>query len=322
MATLEYQNLGYGITAIESWYQRPGLACCYLIESEGEVALVDTGTARTVPLIMELLEQNSIAREQVRYIIPTHVHLDHAGGSGQLMAQLPEAELVVHPYGARHMIDPSKLQAGATAVYGEKAFKQSFDTLLPIPEARVIEMEEGMELDLNGRKLQLIDTPGHARHHLTVWDELSKGLFTGDVFGNGYPELTSDRGRYLFPVTSPVQLDPPVWHQSIEKLLSCEPERVFLTHYGMIEDPKARAGQLHRDLDAYVEIANAVDSENRYVTLLEQLTAYHRKKLREHGCNITDREIEQLIGPDLVLCAQGLDVWLQRQECSYPDSLQ
>ena len=314
MATLVYQDLGYGITSIESWYQRPGLACCYLLQSEGEIALIDTGTARTAPLIMELLEQYSIGREQVRYIIPTHVHLDHAGGAGQLMAQLPEAKLVVHPFGARHLIDPAKLQAGASAVYGEEAFKRSFDTLLPIDEARVIEMEEGMELDLNARTLHLIDTPGHARHHLSVWDERSRGLFTGDVFGNGYPEFNSDKGRYLFPVTSPVQLDPPVWHQSIEKLLTYDPERVFLTHYGMIEDPKARAEQLHRDLDAYVEIAATADPENCYEDLLEQITAYHRQKLQEHGCNFSDKEIEQLIGPDLVLCAQGLEVWLQRQQ--------
>ncbi|MDH3355653.1 MAG: MBL fold metallo-hydrolase, partial [Chromatiales bacterium] len=221
---------------------------------------------------------------------------------------------VVHPYGSRHLIDPTKLQAGATAVYGEEAFKRSFDTLLPVDEARVVEMEDGMELDLNGRTLHLIDTPGHARHHLTVWDQHSKGLFTGDVFGNGYPELSSNKGRYLFPVTSPVQLDPPMWHLSVEKLLMYQPERVFLTHYGMIDNPKERAEQLHQDLDAYVEITTAsVDSENRYESLLEQLTIYHLNKIEEHGCDLSDSEIDQLIGSDLVLCAQGLEVWLQRQ---------
>lgn len=314
MATVEYQDLGYGITAIESGYHRPGLACCYLVESDGSYALIDTGTARTVPMIMALFQQRSIVREQLRYIIPTHVHLDHAGGAGQLMAEHPDAELVVHPYGARHMIDPSKLQGGATAVYGEEEFKRSFDRLLPIPEQRVIEMEEGMELDLNGRTLKLIDTPGHARHHFTVWDEHSKGHFTGDVFGNGYPELTSSSGRYLFPVTSPVQLDPPAWHQSIDKLLAYDPERVFLTHYGMLENPGERSEQLHRDLDAYVEMANNVDPENRYESLLEQITAYHHDKLKQHGCDLPESEVDRLIGLDLELCAQGVEIWLQRQE--------
>ncbi|MCW8825247.1 MAG: MBL fold metallo-hydrolase [Gammaproteobacteria bacterium] len=311
---LIYQELGFDISCIESGYQRQGLACCYMIESDGEVALIDTGTAHTVPFILELLDSKSIDREQVKYIIPTHVHLDHAGGSGQLMAQLPNANLVVHPFGSRHMIDPTKLQAGATAVYGEEAFKRSFDSLLPIDESRVIEMEEGMTLALNGRTLHLIDTPGHARHHLSVWDERSKGLFTGDVYGNGYPELTSSAGRYLFPVTSPVQLDPPVWHQSIDKLLSYKPERIFLTHYGMLENPTERAEQLHRDLDAYVQIAMSVSSENRYEQILEQITNYHRQKISEHGCSISDAELERLVGADFVLCAQGLEVWLQRQK--------
>ncbi len=311
---LVFDDLGYGITAIESGYLRRGLACCYLLESDGEAALIDTGTAHTAPFILALLEQRSIAREQVRYIIPSHVHLDHAGGSGQLMRQFPNADLVIHPFGARHMIDPTKLQAGATAVYGEEAFKDSFGTLLPIPESRVIEMEEGMELDLNGRKLLLFETPGHARHHLTVWDEQSCGLFSGDVFGNGYPELTSDKGRYLFPVTSPVQLDPPMWHQSIDKLIEYNSERVFLTHYGLLESPQSHADQLHRDLDAYVEISSSVAPENRYENILGQITTYHRKNIAAHGCNLSEGALNRLIGPDLALCAQGLEVWLQRQE--------
>ena len=316
MMTLDYKELGYGISCIESGYQRMGLACCYLLESDGQFALIDTGTARTVPMIMELLDKQSITKDQIRYIIPTHVHLDHAGGAGQLMAQCPEAELVIHPYGARHMIEPEKLQAGVIAVYGEAAFKKEFDTLLAIPAARVIEMEDGMQLNLNGRILSLIDTPGHARHHLSVWDEQSKGLFTGDVFGNGYPEINSTQGRYLMPVTSPVQLDPPVWHQSINKLLSYNPQRVYLTHYGVLETPQQCAKQLHQDLDAYVDIALSLaeSSEQRVEKMQAQLRDYHIKNIHTHGCDLSIQDIDYLIGSDLVLCAQGLEVWLQRQE--------
>ncbi|MFK5986129.1 MAG: MBL fold metallo-hydrolase [Pseudomonadota bacterium] len=314
MYELKYEELVHGITCIEGWYQSEGIACCYMVESDGEFALIDTGTARTAPSIIELLAKRGIAKEQVKYIIPTHVHLDHAGGAGQLMAQLPEAQLVVHPYGARHMIDPSKLQAGASAVYGEQPFKELFDTLLPIAEERVTEMTDGMQLDLNGRILHLIETPGHARHHLVVWDEVSQGLFTGDVFGNGYPALHSSKGRYLMPVTSPVQFDPRLWHESIEKQLSFNPERVFLTHYSMLENPRPCAEQLHRDLDAYIEIAHALKPENRYDNLLEQITDYHMENIKAHGCTLPRKEIDRLIASDIELCAQGLEVWLQRQE--------
>ena len=314
MSELKFEDVGFGITVIEGWYERDGMACSYLLESDGAAALVDTGTALVAPQILQLLEQKGIAREAVQYIIPTHVHLDHAGGAGQLMEALPNAQLIIHPYGARHMIDPSTLQAGATAVYGEERFKKSFDILLPIPESRVIEMEEGMALDLNGRTLRMLDTPGHAKHHLCVWDEQSKGLFTGDVYGNSYPELSSDKGRYLTPVTSPVQLDPPAWHASIDKLVAMNPERVFLTHYGMLEQPETRAVQLHQDLEAYVEIAQALPSEGRYEKLLEQINAYHRQQVKLHGCEVSDAELDRLIGSDNELCAQGLEVWMQRQE--------
>lgn len=314
MSELKFEDVGFGVTVIEGWYEREGMACSYLVESEGAAALIDTGTALVAPQILELLEQRGIAREDVQYIIPTHVHLDHAGGAGQLMAALPNAQLIIHPYGSRHMIDPSKLQAGATAVYGEERFKASFDTLLPIPAERVTEIEDGMELDLNGRTLRMLDTPGHAKHHLCVWDEQSKGLFTGDVYGNSYPELTTEKGRYLTPVTSPVQLDPPVWHASIDKLVAMNPERVFLTHYGMLEQPESRAEQLHRDLDAYVAMAQALPPEGRYEKLFEQVNAYHRQQVKLHGCTVSDAELDRLIGSDNELCAQGLDIWMQRQE--------
>ncbi len=314
MSELKFEDVGFGITVIEGWYEREGMACSYLLESDGAVALIDTGTARVAPHILQLLEQRNISREQVKYIIPTHVHLDHAGGAGQLMQALPNAELVIHPYGSRHMIDPSKLQAGATAVYGEERFKAAFDTLLPIPAERVIEIEDGMEIDLNGRTLRMLDTPGHAKHHLCVWDEPSKGLFTGDVYGNGYLELTSEKGRYLTPVTSPVQLEPEVWHASIDKLLALQPQRVFLTHHGMLEQPAARAEQLHRDLDAYVEMATALPPEGRYEKLLEKITDYHREQVKAHGCEVEDSELDRLIASDIELCAQGLEVWMKRQE--------
>ena len=231
------------------------------------------------------------------------------------MQALPNATLIIHPYGYRHMIDPSKLQAGATAVYGEERFKESYDTLLPIDESRVVEMSDGMQLDLNGRTLTLYDTPGHAKHHLVVWDDIAKGFFTGDVFGNSYPELCADSGkRYITPVTSPVQLEPHRWHESIRKLLEHKPERMFLTHYGKLENPMQYEDDLHADLDAYVEMVNSLEKEGRYEKLHEMIKAYHRKRVREHGCDATDEHIDFIIGSDIELCAQGLDFWKQREE--------
>lgn len=311
---LKYTNTEFGITIIEGWLEREGMACSYMLESDGDVALIDTGTARVAPLILELLEEKGIDRDRVKYIIPTHVHLDHAGGAGQLMQALPEATLVIHPFGARHMIDPSKLQAGATAVYGEARFAESYDTLLPVDQARVVEMHDGMQFDLNGRALTVFDTPGHAKHHLAVWDDLSKGFFSGDVFGNAYPEMTTDKGCYLTPVTSPVQLEPEKWHDSIRKLLSHNPERMFLTHYGMLEMPAMYEDKLHRDLDVYVDMVNSLDKQERYEKLHEMIRDYHFQQLQEHGSDVSRDTMNFIMGSDNELCAQGLEIWKQREE--------
>ena len=128
-----YTELPEQISCIDTLYQRPGLAACYFIESAGEAAFIDTGTAHAVPMLMQLLALKGLVPSQVKYVIPTHVHLDHAGGAGQLLQRLPEAQLVVHPQGARHLVDPARLIAGASAVYGEEKFKALYGDLLPIP---------------------------------------------------------------------------------------------------------------------------------------------------------------------------------------------
>ncbi len=315
MGELKTQTLGDGITLIEGWYEREGMCCSYLLQQGEDAVLIDTGTARVSTQILQLLQRLEIAPERLRYIIPTHVHLDHAGGAGQLMAALPEAQLVVHPKGARHLIDPARLQAGAAAVYGEVAFAEKFDTLLPIDSGRVIEMEPGMSLDLNGRALQLIDTPGHALHHLCVWDECSAGHFTGDVFGNGYPELVAgDGSRYLTPVTSPTQFDPAAWHETIDRLLAFQPRQVYLTHYGVLKEPERYGNQLHHDLDRLAAMAQVLPSEGRYERLQQQVNDYHRRRVTEIGCTVTDQELARLIHSDNELTAQGLAVWMQRLE--------
>ncbi len=303
-----------GITCIETGYQRPGLAACYLLQ-EGEVAaLIDTGTPFTVPTIMALLAHRGLRPDQVRYVIPTHVHLDHAGGAGRLMRELPEARLVIHPFGARHMIDPSKLAAGAKAVYGEAQFARDFGRLEPVDPERVIEAGDDRVLALGPRTLRFLDTPGHARHHLCVWDEQSRGFFTGDTFGIAYPELATDQGPFMLLPSTPVQFDPDAWHATLDRLMAFRPERMYLTHYGMVERPGERVGYLHQAIDSYVAMARALgdSGDERLPLLREELRKQLQEQLRKHGCSLPQAEIDRLLALDLDLCAQGLDVWLKR----------
>lgn len=314
MSSSMYQELNDGIFRIEVMYQRPGLACAFLLRQGDAAALIDTGTNHSVPTVMELLQQQGLKPEQVKYVMPTHVHLDHAGGVGELMRQLPEAQLAVHPFGSRHMIDPSKLQAGATAVYGEAKFKQDFGELIAVPEERVLEAADGFSVELNGRKLVCLDTPGHARHHYCVYDEQSQGFFSGDTFGISYREFDNHNGQFIFTPSTPVQFDPDAWHQTIDRLMSYSPKYMYLTHFGRIEDLQSVADKLHSDLDAYVELCKSVSTENRYEQLKAGLQELYLTQLKQHECSLPQEQQEELLSLDLDINAQGLEVWIQRQE--------
>ncbi len=308
------QALGAGITRIDTGYLRPGLAACYLIRHGDQAAFVDTGTSHTVPGLLALLEALGIPRRQLRYVMPTHVHLDHAGGAGELMRHLPEATLVAHPRGARHLIDPARLTAGALAVYGDEAFRRHFGELVPIPEARVLVAEDGLRLDLAGRELLILDTPGHALHHYSVFDEVSCGFFTGDTFGLSYRELDGDRGPYVFPTTTPVQFDPQAWHRSLDRYLAHAPERMFLTHFGMVDDVPRLVADLHRGIDRLAEIAQRNrDVPDRHARILADMAKYLVTDALRHNPALSPERIQEIFALDLELNAQGLEVWLERR---------
>lgn len=310
---ITYTDLGHGITCLDTHYQRLGFAGCYLIRQEESAALIDTGTAHTVPLVIELLKEKEIVPQQLKYVIPTHVHLDHAGGVGLLMQRLPSAKLVIHPYGARHMIDPAKLQAGAIGVYGEETFKKDYIELHPVDEARLLMVENESTIDLNGRVLRFLDTPGHARHHICVWDEQSRGLFTGDTFGLAYREFTTENGPFMILPSTPIQFDPDAWHETLKRLMSYQPQRIYLAHYCMVDHPERLINKLHEALDDFVTIALATaEQPNREQTIKRELRDYYINRLRRHGCEISVQEIDRLLDLDFTLCAQGLEYWLQK----------
>lgn len=307
------QTLGQGITCIDTELLRPGLACCYLIEHGGEAALIESGTSRGVPRLLALLEKRGIARERLRYVIPTHVHLDHAGGAGALMRQLPQAQLVVHPRGARHLIDPSKLIAGATQVYGEDGLRALYGEILPVDESRVIVADDGFRLSLGGRELLFIDTPGHARHHFSIWDASSRGIFTGDSFGLSYRVFDGPQGPYLMPTTTPIQFEPEAWQRTLDRYLQLQPERMYLTHYGAVGNVPRLAAELRRGLDDYCQLAlSLARAPERHARLRQALIDYSLQALRHRGSTLSEAEAIDWLAFDAELNAQGLEVWLDR----------
>jgi glyoxylase-like metal-dependent hydrolase (beta-lactamase superfamily II) len=316
MTDPHYQEVADGVYCIETGLYRHGLAACYLVRSEDRLAFVETGTSRSVPRMLDVISALGLRPENVDYVIPTHVHLDHAGGAGDLMALCPNARLVVHPKGANHMIDPSKLAAGATAVYGEEEFARCFGTLVPVPEERITVADDGMLIDLNGRLLTFIDTPGHANHHGCIFDEPTAGFFTGDTFGISYRELDTPDGPFLFAPTTPVAFDPDAWQTSLDKILSFDPRTIYLTHYGRVDYPLVLAEDLRKSIRELADLALAEEAnaqEGRSERLQKGVAAQLIAGARSHGCELDDAQIREILAVDIELNAQGLEVWLTRR---------
>jgi glyoxylase-like metal-dependent hydrolase (beta-lactamase superfamily II) len=309
------QTLDHGIHVIDSGFHRPMFDAAYLIVENGRAAFVDTGTNDSVPRLLAALEACGLPRTAVDYVIATHVHLDHAGGVGRLMQQLPEAQLVVHPLGARHLIDPEKLLNGARAVYGDDEVARSYGEVIGVAAERVLRTSDGMTIQLAGHPLQFLDTPGHARHHHCIWDARTRGFFTGDTFGLSYREFDTERGAWLMPTTTPVQFEPEPLRHSVQRMLAYAPERMYLTHYGPVTDVPRLGGLFLQQMDEMVAWALAVpDNEHRHAALMRGFTAIYLKHLRAHGCVLPDSTIAELLALDIELNAQGIAVWLNRRK--------
>ena len=305
----------HGIHTIDTAFQREHFDAAYLIVEHGRAAFVDCGTNHSVPRLLGRLASLGLAPADVDWLLVTHVHLDHAGGAGALMAVLPNARLVVHPRGAQHMIDPSRLIAGATAVYGEAEMQRSYGRIQPVPASRVVVAEDGHVVDVQGRELVCMNTPGHARHHYCVWDARSRGWFTGDTFGLSYRELDSARGPFVLPTSSPVQFEPEALKASIARLLARNPQCMYLTHYGRVGDVERLARDLCQQIDAMVEIARNCDGlPDRHAGLVQALRTLYLERARAHGCPLDDAGVEKVLGMDIELNAQGLVAWLDRDK--------
>ncbi|MFK2900735.1 MBL fold metallo-hydrolase [Dyella jejuensis] len=304
-----------GIHTVDTGFVRPRFDAAYLLVHEGHGAFIDCGTKHAVPRMLDALAKAGLPPSRVDWLILTHVHLDHAGGAGELMAQLPHARLAVHPRGARHMIDPSTLWAGALAVYGQAVMEQAYGSLRPVPAERVVEAPDGHVIDLAGRPLRCIDTPGHARHHMAIYDQYANVCFTGDTFGLSYREFDTARGPFILPTTTPIQFDPEALHGSIDRLIALKPDAMYLTHYGRLEDIERLAADLHDTIDAMVALARALrNSPDRHADLVQGLTELYAQRIADHGWQGDREALLHWLGMDIQLNAQGLGVWLDHAQ--------
>jgi glyoxylase-like metal-dependent hydrolase (beta-lactamase superfamily II) len=274
-----------------------------------ECSFIETNTAHSLPILLAALDAHRLPREAVRYVIVTHAHLDHAGGAGAVMEACPHATLIAHPRAARHLIDPSRLVASATQVYGAERFKALYGVIAPIPKERVQALEDNAELPLGRATLRFVHTRGHAKHHFVVHDPALDTVFTGDSFGLVYPRLQR-AGLFTLASTSPTDFEPEEARQSVARILALGAASARLTHYGETRELRGVATQLLRAIDQSEQwLDAAVRSSATAVEIHEQVRGQIREALaaqaREVGLTLEAADWDSL-ALDIDLNAQGI----------------
>ena len=309
MSIIDY---GHGISAIDSGYIRPMLDAVHLVVEAGRAAIIDTGTADSLDRVLEALVGKGLTEHSVDWVLLTHVHLDHAGGAGAYMKRFPNARLGVHPRGARHMEDPARLWAGSVAVYGEVEAVRLYGRLEPIERSRIVEMPHGAAFGLLGRNFTVLDTPGHARHHMSIVDSATGHIFAGDTFGLSYRELDQDGRQFIMPTSSPVQFDPVAEHKTLDLLMSHKPDAIYVTHYGQLRDVARLAEDMHRQVDALAEIGRRFGEPgpDRHKRIKDAVIGMVFDEGRLHGWRHSRATVMDVLELDIELNAQGLATWI------------
>lgn len=289
----------------------PSRTGTYVIDEE-ELTIVETGPSPSIKYIKKGLEALGHTLNEVKYIIVTHIHLDHAGGAGVLVKLCPHAKVVVHPRGKRHLMDPLRLTGAARAIYGE-SFSEFFDPVEAVPEEKLIVKGDGDTLSIGSScTLQFLDTPGHARHHLSIYDPVSNGMFTGDTVGVRYDQLDSLGLDLFLPSTSPNHFDPDAMHESINRMLDMNLDFIFYGHFGMTMKTTAALHQVSEWLDIFVAEGERVIAEGKGYDVLAQRLL---NRVREHLRSLhvpDDHQVYILINLDMQISSLGIIDYFQK----------
>jgi glyoxylase-like metal-dependent hydrolase (beta-lactamase superfamily II) len=287
---------------------------------EDQITLVETCASPSIPYIMEGLKALQIHPEDIKYIIVTHIHLDHAGGAGLLLEKCPNAKLIVHPKGSRHLMNPSRLIEGAKAVYGEQ-FEKLYHPVVPVPENRIIIKNDGDTLEIGKHcMLTFYDTPGHANHHFSIYDSVSKGIFTGDTIGVFYHQLLKYGVELYLPSTSPNQFRPDEMIRSAKKIAGLQIDAVYFGHFGMSKNFSEVINQLEYWLPLFIQIGDEGINEVPNGTLAEQAKLIAQKLTNLVLQFLQSKHIPKedpvfdIINLDLQVCAMGIADYFQRQK--------
>lgn len=311
---LDLVDLGRGVWQVDLHYmRRRQYGAGYMLEAGDEYAIVDPGPSSSAWVWDAFFAQTGIPREKVAYVLVTHLHLDHAGGAGLLLRSLPRAKVVVHPKGAKHLVDPSKLVASARDVFGA-AFDRLFDPVLPVDPERVMVAEDGFVLHLGGvRPLRFLDSPGHAYHHYAIHDEAERGLFCGDASSLSFPVFRRYGVELCFPSSSPTHFDPAAFAATQKRFAALGVDRAYVAHFGLCEQPERMFARTAELVWTYVDLAREVrEAGGGWEALKARLWDFFRDELAVQGVP-RDAEEHAVLELDMELNAKGLMVYLDKQ---------
>ncbi len=229
--TINLEEVAEGIYRVEVWIPKVDTIFAVYLIHEARGVVIEPGPTATLPSIQEAMKQ--LGMKELSYIIPTHIHLDHAGAIGSLAQLFPQAKVVVHPLGAKHVINPSRLIEGTRMSFGDD-FEVHYGPILPVPESRVKIPEDEETLSVAGRELQIIYAPGHATHHMAIFDGKTRGLFCGEALGVPLPGAESSP----IPVAAPPSFDIEVYLETMERLRKLGPRILFYSHDGVGSQPE------------------------------------------------------------------------------------
>ena len=267
---LDLQFLGY-----------PEIIATAVLHGPGGAGLIDPGPATTIDVLKRSLAERGFGVGDVRWLLLTHIHLDHAGATGSLVRENPAIKVYVHERGAPHMADPSKLLASATRLYGAD-MERLWGDFLPVPRQNLETLTGGETMTITGRELRVAYTPGHASHHVSYFDAASRIAFVGDTGG-----IRRGRSHYVMPPAPPPDIDLDAWRESEAKILAWDPEALFLTHFGPVGSPRLQFQQLRENLESWSRIVRrlladpSLDDDQRQQRFVDEAF----------------RELQRVVGP-------------------------